>query len=176
MDKLQKLASWFWWNKERIVLLLMVGVLTYRVYEIASPAEPENMPTPRSPLAELPPPAEAPEGLLPPSVPGRPPAGVPEDYGPLVRRNPWSFHASPAGGRTTVAGEQEEEISLLRIQMVRGEPRAQLRAGSQQRWVGVGQDFGNDYRVDEIDAEEGTAVVYAQRLQRPIQLEIGRGS
>lgn len=174
MDKLQKIGAWIWWNKERMVLLAIIMVLAYRVYVVAFPPEPEPMLPPAPPRGELPPRAEAPPGLLPPQVPPPPPMDVPEDYAALAQRNPFSYRSAPTGPGTTAAGEEEADIQLLRIQVAGGSPRGQFRTGGRNYWRTVGQQAG-EYRVDDIDAEEGTAVVFAEQLQRPIQLAV-RGS
>ena len=55
MDKLRKIGLWFWYNKERMVLLVMLVVLAYRVYGVLYPGDApvwKNIPVPQTSLPE----------------------------------------------------------------------------------------------------------------------------
>ena len=121
MDKLRKIGSWFWYNKERMVLAVMVIVLAYRVYGIVYPPESEVWPRIPVPQTELPQTDEEKQALGLPSSPPIPPTdGLPGPYTSLYEKNPFWYHASQAQTKDKEGVNAEDlNIELLDIQDVR---------------------------------------------------------
>ncbi|MBI2432632.1 MAG: hypothetical protein HYV26_07165 [Candidatus Hydrogenedentes bacterium] len=170
VDKLRKIAAWVWLNKERMVLLIAVGILCYRVYEVIFPPPPEEPKPTNPPKNELPAPGPETEKLLPPSPPPRPPIDAPDDYASLYRRNPFSYSSAGGGGATEVK-EDELDIALLNIQPGNDGARAQLRAGAAKKWYKEGEPF-QGYVLEDIDVDAKTVTIYSEQLEKRQTLEM----
>ncbi len=171
MDKIQKIGTWIWDNKERMVLVVMVLVLGYRVYEILSPPPPPDWPRLQPPRRQLPEEPEYREELgLPSEPPARPPMDVPGTYATFHSRNPFWYHsrdARPESGEQVRA--EDLNIQLLDIQDVGGNPRARLRSARTTAWYSTGEQF-EEFEVLEINVDTDTVVVYSERYARPFTL------
>lgn len=172
MDKLQKIGSWIWYNKERMVLVVMVLVLAYRVYQVLNPPPPKQWAMPATPRTELPddPVAREPLGL-PSAPPPRPPMTLPGDYVSFYERNPFWYHSGTSGqdGGQEVRTE-DLNIHLLNVQTgADGSPRARLR-GRTTGWYSNGEQF-EEFEVLEINPDTDTVVVYSERYGRSFTLE-----
>lgn len=161
MDKLQKFFKGIWRYKERIVLAILVCVLAYRVYELFGPGEqPEQVQA-----VTIPP--EPPE--IAPNAPAPDPPG---QYGTLVRRSPFSYY-SDAKVDTSGPSAEELGLKLLRVKEVGGKWRAQVTtpAITRGKWYDEGESF-EEFVLESIDPEAGTADVYVERLAKTITLRL----
>ena len=172
MDKLQKIGSWIWYNKERMVLAVMVLVLAYRVYQVLNPPPPRQWAMLAAPRMQLPDDAESRERLGLPSVPPpRPPMTLPGDYVSFYERNPFWYYSGTAGQDTGQDVRVEDlNIQLLDIQTgPDGNPRARLRTRT-TAWYSEGDTF-EEFEVTRIDPDTNSVVVYSERYGRPFTLE-----
>ena len=160
MDKLQKIFKGIWRYKERIVLVVLLCVLGYRVYELFVPKELEAGVTTTSGPAE------------PPEVaPGPPSTDAPGSYATLVRRSPWSIYSDAKVDVDSVSPE-ELGLQLLDIKEVGGKWRARIRTNSARKWYDEGENF-EEFVLESIDSEAGTAVVYVERIAKTVTLRLG---
>ncbi len=171
MDILQKIGVWFWNNKERMVLVVMVLVLGYRVYQILNPPPPPEWPRLQPPRQELPDePSEREDLGLPGPPPPRPPMDVPGTYVTFYERNPFWYHAGEGRAAATQEVRAEDlNIQVLSIQDVGDNPRARLRSAAGTSWYTAGDPLG-EFEVLEVDPAMNTVVVYSQRYERPFTL------
>lgn len=167
VDKLRKVLGWIWHNKERMVLVVMVVILCYRVYEVMNPPPeegPANYPSPITDRARIPPEAQ------PPVPPETVSIDVPGNYSNLYRQNPFWYHS----GERTGAGEQavtpeDLDIELLAIREVNGRWRAQLRTQTTRDWYDEGEEF-EEFVLEQINPEENSVVIYAARVAERLTL------
>lgn len=171
MDKLRKIGSWFWYNKERMVLIIMVIVLAYRVYGVISPAEPPSWSPIPIPQTELPQTEEERQAL---GLPGLPPLaptdGLPGTYTSMYDRNPFWYYSGQKDDRDKGIDEKDLNIQLLKIQDAGGKPRAQLRTTSATKWYSEGEQF-EEYELVSIDPDTESVVVYSERYSRQFTLK-----
>ncbi|NLV43011.1 MAG: hypothetical protein GXY07_00765 [Candidatus Hydrogenedentes bacterium] len=173
MDKLRKIGSWFWYNKERMVLIIMVIVLAYRVYGVISPAEPPSWPPIPIPQTELPETEEERQALGMPGLPPLPPTdGLPGTYTSFYERNPFWYYSDgdDDDDDDKAIGSEDLNIMLLKIQDVGGKPRAQLRTTSTTKWYSEGEKF-EEFELVSIDPETESVVIYSERYSRQFTLE-----
>jgi len=164
VDKIHKLGVLLWQYKERIVLLVVVGVLCYRVYTAINPPEPPA-PTPH----RLPEVVENDAEILPPA-PGVPPRTlIPVDRKELAKRNPFWYHAG--GGGNTTDAPPKVDLELRRIQSAPGGGhRAGIRANGRTGYYGEGDVIDGQYELVSIDPENETVTVRADQFEEPIVL------
>lgn len=172
MDKLQKLGAWLWRNKERMVLIVMLAVLAYRVYGIFNPPPEEAWARLPQPKLELPTEHDERQELGLPNLPAlSAPSGLPGVYTSLYERNPFWYYS---GQKTSSASEQvsaaDLNIELVDIQNVRGKPRARLKTSRTTKWYSENEQF-EEFEVTSIDAENQSVVVYSQRYSKSFTLE-----
>jgi len=169
-DKIRKIVSWIWYNKERMVLVVMVGFLMYRVWQVFYPPPMPEEAFLRPPMQSLP--EEPGPGIEPPRPPIAPPMRIPGDYATIHQRNPfWYYGRQTAGaGRGDAADVQ---IQLLRIRVVNNQNRVQLRTATTTGWYNEGERF-EEFELVSVDPENNTATVYAERLGRRITLTVGQ--
>lgn len=172
MDKLRKIGSWFWYNKERMVLIIMVIVLAYRVYGVISPGEPPSWPAIPIPQTELPETEEERQALGMPGLPPVPPTdGLPGTYTSFYERNPFWYYSGRADDNDNDDIDPEDlNITLLKIQDVSGKPRAQLRTTSTTKWYSEGEQF-EEFELVSIDPETESVVIYSERYSRQFTLK-----
>ena len=172
MDKLRKIGSWFWYNKERMVLAVMVIVLAYRVYGIVYPPESEVWPRIPVPQTDLPQTDEEKQALGLPSSPPIPPTdGLPGTYTSLYEKNPFWYHASQAQTKDKEGVNAEDlNIELLDIQDVSGKPRARLRTIRTTKWYSEGEQF-EEFELVQINVETQTVVIYSERYSQRFELK-----
>ncbi len=167
-DKIRKIGKWFWLNKERMVLICMVAFLCYQVYQVVyPPPREESVSHPR-------PDKEIPKDARPPEPSRRPPIDLPGSYASLSNQNPfWWYSGSSSASKDD--GEITAEdlgLELLAIREVGDSWRAQLNTRTvRRRWYNEGEQF-EEYILEEINPEEGTAVVYSERYARKYDLEL----
>jgi len=168
VDKLRKAGLWIWMNKERMILLVMVGLLCYRVYAVLNPPEPEldaHLPLPRNPdLATLEP------EVKPPEPPIQPSSGGPGDYANLNRKNPFWYY-STQGDAADEADDACAGISLVGFQQGGTNWMAQLRTTATTRWYSEGDQF-EEFTLLSIDGNAGTVRVYSERVGEECTLEL----
>lgn len=169
-DKIRKIAAWIWNNKERMVLVLMVGFLMYRVYQVFFPPPPPEEAALRPPAQSLP--EDPPPGVSPPRPPVQPPMRLPGDYATIHQRNPfWYFGRQQAGSGSDAS--TDVQIDVLRIREVNNQYRAQLRTATTTGWYNEGERF-EEFELVSIDPDEDSVTVYAERLGRRITLTVGQ--
>ncbi|MBI4557397.1 MAG: hypothetical protein HY706_07435 [Candidatus Hydrogenedentes bacterium] len=170
MDKVLKIGNWIWLNKERMVLGIMVVILGWQVYIVVNPPKDENDNFVASPPGNVSPPAD--QGPPSPSNPPPPPAAG--EWSSLVRSNPWWVYAQPLTGEG--GGKQDDQnpgVILLDIQqMSNGEHRARLQT-VRPRWYREGESF-ESFRLERINAEEQTVVVYSEKHGRRLTIPMQR--
>ncbi len=160
---LQKTGIWIWNQKEKMVLLILVCVFGFRVYQVVSgppPAPPDDhtkLSSPDNP--ELP----GPGSVRPPKV----------DYQGLVQRNPFSIY----GISTAREGERgsEPRIDLVLVRIVPwndGTHRAEIISSqdSRPRRYEENEPF-EGYRVESINPSANTVTVYSSEHGRSFTLE-----
>lgn len=161
MDKLQKILNGIWHYKERIVLVVLLGFLAYRVYELFNPTELDIV------IAE-----ERGEAA-PPEIPPNPPApDAPGEYRTLERRSPFSYYSDAKLDGDGGISPEELGLALLDIKEVGNRWRARLRTpGADRKWYWEGDSF-EEFVLEEVNPEEGTAVIYVERLARSLTLRL----
>lgn len=170
VDKLLKIWKWIWNAKERMVLAAMFCILCYRAYQIFYPPPPppeKRLEFPRKSLEDVE------QNFVPPRPHTRIPSDLPGSYAGLYNRNPFWYHARVQGS------QQQQEItpkdlglSLHAVREVGGRLRAQLSTMSvKRRWYDEGEPF-EEYELQEIDLENKTVVVYAERYAKRFTLSI----
>ncbi len=171
MDKIRKIGDWIWNNKERMVLIVMVLVLGYRVYQILSPPPPPQWQRLQPPRQQLPEdPLDREDLGLPGPPPARPPLDVPGTYVTFYERNPFWYYSGEARQQADQEVRAEDlNIQVLSIQVVDGNPRARLRAGGGTSWYSVGDQFAG-FELLEINSDADTVVVFSQSHERPFTL------
>jgi len=168
-DKIRKIAAWIWNNKERMVLVVMVGFLVYRVWQVVYPPPPPDEAFLRPPMQSLP--EEPGPGIQPPRPPVAPPMRIPGDYAAIHQRNPFWYFGTQAG-RGAQAGAADLQIQLLRIREVNNRFRAQLRTATTTQWYNEGERF-EEFELRSIDPAENSVTIHSERLGRTITLTTG---
>jgi len=159
MDKIQKFFKGIWRYKERIVLVVLLCVLAFRVYELFVPKELEAS----APVPAGPPP-------VPEIAPGTPLTDAPGQYS-LLRRSPFSIYSDAKVDAGTMTPE-ELGLYLLDIKEVAGKWRARIRTNSARKWYDEGENF-EEFVLESIDPKAGTAVVYVERIAKTVTLRLG---
>ncbi len=161
MDKLQKFFKGLWRYKERIVFVVMLGFLGYRVYELFVPKNPE-----------LPPAVEVGEAARPEIPPNMAAPDAPEAYASLVRRSPFSYFSDAKTGE----GDDETEqlgLGLLAIRQVGTKWRVKLRTPGVTRgkWYDEGEPF-EEFVLEKINPEEKSVEVYSESIARTVTVTL----
>ncbi|MBX3177298.1 MAG: hypothetical protein KF886_08060 [Candidatus Hydrogenedentes bacterium] len=159
MDKLQKFFKAIWRYKERIVFVVLLGVLGYRVYQLFNPQEPVSAASP---------PTGAPE---PPQIaPNAPSPDPPGQYYNMIHRSPFSYYSDAEVDPNRVRPE-DLGLQLLDIKPVGGKLRARVKTESARKWYDEGESF-EEFILESIDAEDRSAVVYVERLGQSVTLRL----
>jgi hypothetical protein len=168
LDKIRKIGAWLWYAKERMVLVVVVGLLCWQMYQVANPKPPDEMVVVPPPLPK--PPDDWEGG--PPWPPPGPPRKGPEDWRGLYARNPmWVFAHSPENDNISDRGEQDPGIRLLKImEMPDGSVRAWLETNTRE-WYLPGDKF-ESFELLSIDPEAQTCEVFSEKLAQPITLHV----
>ena len=167
MNKLRKIAGWFWIGKERMVLAVMVVVLCFRVYQVLYPPPPETG------GANFQPPGNSlPLDVKTPGIPPRiPPNMEPENYTLLWMRSPFTWVEPGTRRRTPDGSIQEVDLELLNLQQVSdGSWRVQIRsAANTKKWYAEGARF-ESYQLLAIDPDTECVTVFAEEVQRRAEI------
>ncbi len=171
VDRLIKAGNWLWLNKERIVIVIAVCVLGYRIYLVVVPPEPPDqvqVTLPRD--VDNVPEAQRAE-LLPGQPPPRPARRLPETYRALVNEHPWWYfgEGSAAGSGEVTAADLG--LALVRIQELGDNVRAQIRTPTTTRWYDPGEKF-EEFELLDIDPDAGTVAVLSDEYQKTFVLEL----
>ena len=170
-DKFIKAGNWLWYSKELIVLLVMVGILVYRVYGVVNPPPPPKWTKLPRPLTELPTDPAALQGIeLPGDPTPRPPMDVPGSYAMLYNRNPfWYYSGQQKQDSKQDVTAADLNIKLLDIQNAGGRLRAKLRTQSATAWYSENDQF-EKYELQKIDPDNNTVEIYSERYARTFTL------
>jgi hypothetical protein len=92
LDKAIKIAQWMWLIKERVVLLIVLSVLAFRLFGIVNPPKPPEIKNyiKYAPIPDLP--LEA----MPSTPRPAPSSGVEDGYNDLTTKNPFLYKIRPA--------------------------------------------------------------------------------
>jgi hypothetical protein len=165
VDKVRKLAEAFWYNKERIVLGVMVCILLWHVYTIIYPPPEPELKTFVVPRAENI--ADAVKDIAPPPEPPdeRPVAQWEGIYTP----NPfWALSAQSS--TTSRTASAPADISLIQIQEGRpGKWRARLKTNV-MGWYDEGDSF-ESFQLIKINPENNSVEVRSDRLGKVLTLK-----
>lgn len=161
MDKLQKFFKGIWRYKERIVLAVLVCVLGYRVYELFVPNE--FVSSAQRDTGQPEPPEIAPTAPAP---------DPPGQYNTFERRSPFSYYSDAKVDGTGPSAE-ELGLKLLDIKQVGSKWRAKVTTPAIERgkWYDESESF-EEFVLESINAEEGTVVVYVERLAKTMTLRL----
>jgi hypothetical protein len=161
---LQKTGVWIWTQKEKMVLVILLCVFGFRVYQVVSgppPAPPEDKTTRQAPEDD-------------PELPGPRKARAPKvNYQSLVQRNPFSVYGVSLGGPDSRDGEERIDLTLVRIVPWHdGSHRAEMVSSRdpRARRYEEGEPF-EGYRVETIDPVANTVTVYSSEHERSFTLE-----
>ncbi len=175
LSQLQKAGSWLWSQKEKMVLIALVGVLCYRVYVVVFP--PDTKSTAQTTLSAMRP-AAAKEPTLPTVIPPWPPnKQVMADASGLVRRNPFTIYGVQGDdGPSTTTDETTIPVTLTGFRKWRdGTMRALLLvSGDRVRPYAERESFGS-YTLESIDADGKTVEVYSQEFDKVFTLQVQGG-
>ncbi len=150
------------------MLLIVVGVLCWRVYTAINPPPPPTPTVFRPPVALDN--AADPE-VLPPTPGVAPKTLIPVDRKELAKRNPfWYYADGNEGGESTTARAEDIDLELRGIQSLPdGTQRARLRTKGRTRYYSEGDVFGQ-FKLLSIDSKKGTVTVRAEQFKDPITL------
>ncbi|NIA16366.1 MAG: hypothetical protein GWP08_20085 [Nitrospiraceae bacterium] len=153
MNKLRNLGIKIWYNKERIVLVVLIGVLCLNVYRLLNPPKepPEKRHThPRGGPVELDP-LDMPE---PPKIPPL------KSWNSIYTPSPFWYQTS-GDGDSQSKDNPAADIKLLKIAKVRDKYRAQIQTRSLKGWYNEGDPF-ESYELISIDPDNGTCEVRSE--------------
>jgi len=172
VEKIRTVFSLLWRAKERIVFLAMLVFLGVRIYNVINPEDLDDNSGGNSIFA--PPRTELSEEVDRPGAPPRVPLlNDPEDWSPLLRRNPFQYEQ-----RTVSAGGNgepllESEIKVLSIQeAIPGVIKVQIQTATTKQWYEEGEQFER-YTLQEIDVEAQCCRIYDESLGRAIDHCVG---
>ena len=147
-----------------MILVVLVGVLCYRVYGVVNPPPPKN---PEKPVR----PTEVLESANQPPVPEPPPPpDIAQSYAEISARNPFRYDPAGASGAGK-SGTQDPGITLRDIKELNGVLTARLlvKSTNTDDWHPVDDAF-QGYRVTDIDAAAGTVTVYVEEFKKSFTL------
>lgn len=152
-------------------LLVMLGILVWRVYVVIHPEPPkESIVTPPRP--------EIGENFPQDKKPGEPVAEPelppPSDWSSLWTRNPFTYFSELSQQSAKDAEGKAVSIELLDIQNPKGAPRVLLGYGSTKKWHKEGDSFVS-YKLQSINVEEKTCEVYSEKEGRDVVLRLKTG-
>lgn len=169
MDKIRKLVDALWYNKERLVLGVMVCILLWHVYGIFNPPPEPEQAALKEPNEQNIPAVLEKIALMPEWPADRPVAAWEGIYTP----NPfWAL----SGGMSTTSrtSSTAADITLLQIQRGQGSRyRAQLKTATLTAWYNEGESF-ESFQLMKINPESNTVEVMSNRLGKLLTLKAQR--
>ncbi|MCF6286574.1 MAG: hypothetical protein L3K26_15470 [Candidatus Hydrogenedentes bacterium] len=158
MDKILKFFKKLWLFKERLFLVILLGVLALNIYRIFVPPVPEIV---KSPPMPEPPVVEDPPRLR---------LDVKGQYTGLVDRGPFSYYSdTDLDASGNVVKNAGVELLLIK-QSASGRWRARLKTKS-TKWWDEGDSF-ETFVLEKIDPVEQTVVVYVEKFAKSITLRV----
>ena len=164
-DKLRKFGQQLWQFKERLVLLIMLGVLGYQIFVVLNPEELKPIVV-RGPIPV--------DQVAQDRKPGPPPLPVSPDlpaaYADIHRRNPFWMHAK--GGTTSSRGkltQDDLDITIESFQEVGDSVRVRLRTTTATKWYSENDKF-EQFELREIDPIDEKVVIYAERYRQSVEV------
>ncbi|MBN2311746.1 MAG: hypothetical protein JXR94_22395 [Candidatus Hydrogenedentes bacterium] len=172
MEKLHKIGTWVWLNKEKVVLVVLILVFCYRVYKVVDPEEAAPLDIPKAPKAlpsgpEAPPPGADFPGD--PPLPPAPPIAVPASR--FAESNPFTIYGTTEHDEDQ--GPRRPEMRLVGIRpFPDGKPRAEIiTRGTKPKRYKEGEAF-ETYRLESIDEASGSIVIYSQEHNRTFTYQL----
>jgi hypothetical protein len=165
-DKLRKIADRLWYNKERIVLAIMLLVFAWNMYRVLYPP-------PAKPLAkEHKLPKVTDDGTLPSQpVPRGPDVRAMTSWKTVYTPSPFWYYAVQSGKSGDEGKDKDAGIHLRQIkEMGGGVFRAQLETTA-RKWYSEGDKF-EQFELQKIDPDAQTVRVYSERLGQVITLSV----
>jgi len=168
LGKLNAAAVLFWNNKERLVFVILLCVLGFYVYK----ALPQTQDSTEAGYSF---PRDTVDESLVPEMPAPPQARKLGDWKSVYMPNPfWYLASTSKTDKGEAGGNEDVNISLLRIQKKGKEYRAQLQtAGSAKKWYVEGEQF-ESFVLLKIDPEAKTCEVHSERLGKTILLKVAK--
>lgn len=161
MDKLQKFFKGLWRFKERIVLVVLIGFLGYRVYELFNP----------KPL-EPPPQTMIGEADLPEQAPNPPPPDAPGSYYNLIHRSPFSYFSDAIVDGKVGESPEELGLALLDLKQVSGKWRVRLKTPAVKgKWYDEGEKF-EEFILEKIDPDDKSVEIYVERIAKTVTVRL----
>ena len=155
------------------MLIAMFVFLCYRVYQVMYPPLPEAPPPLASPREQIA--ANDTSIGLPGDPPPRPRLDPPGGgYTGIHRRNPFWYYSGRAGSED--GGAVTAETLNIRLRDIKEDGqqwRARITTGSLTEWYDEGAQF-EGFRLESIDPDSKTAVVYAVQQEARVTLQIQR--
>ncbi len=174
MNKIRKIIAWLWLHKERMTLLVMLGILAWYVYQVLKPPDVEDLSAKhKPPLGRLPEVWEEGPGSGPPDIIPLPP----DDFSNIYRANPFWYSSGsiPTEGSGDSGDAGSADIKLTSIQ-TDSDGVSSARLVTQSRgWYKEGDSF-ESYQVLRIDATARTCEVYSEELRKSITLSLSGAS
>lgn len=166
MNLLRKIGQWCWDKKERMILVIMLVVLGYRIYTVINVAETD--------IAEVfvDPKAIAPVEPYPPA----PRATIVTEnvvLSPLVGR---SIFKIDNPGRRDDGGDmvnaEDQKLEVLRIiEKADGKHKAMITTGGKNTLVDIGESF-ESYQLVSVDIENQSCEIYSENSNSYIQVSV----
>ena len=166
MEKLRKIFVWIWKAKERLLLVVMVCFLCYRVYTVINPVPDDSTILPRYPSDSV-----SEDEIDIPLTPPRPPKDEQaESWRSLMHRNMFVFSLITSNSTSADLGD-DYDIKLLSIQdQGNGKYRARIKEGNDRaRSYGEGAKFST-YELIEIDPDTDCCNLYSEDINAEIEI------
>jgi hypothetical protein len=154
-----------WYNKERMVLVVLVAVLCWNVYKVVSPGE-ETKEIPHA----------LPKGAIDSNYSSvlpipPPPPRTSAQWDTIYTPNPFWYFSAQTVSNDNRKGPEDAGIRLLDMKKVRDKHRVKLQTAAAEKWYYEGDAF-ESFELLSIDPDEGTCQVRSERLGRVITLRL----
>ncbi len=167
MNFLRKIGKWCWDKKERMILVLMLAFLGYRIYTVINIAESDTSMTFRSPSTN----PDNVQGY------GEPPRMLKStdtaDIAPLVRRSPFIYESpgKSSGGNETL-NDEDSRLQVIRIlERSDGNHKAQISTGGKKTLLSEGDQF-ESYQLVSINIEDQSCIIYSENSAKEIVVKV----
>jgi hypothetical protein len=170
VGKLRKIGKWFWLNKERMLLAVLVIVLGVRVYGVVNPPPLEKPAFHPAPRAELP---EDWEDA--PPLPRQGPALERVDPATLRAANPFTVVGGGAQNDRREVTPASLGVRLDSVREMRGDYVAYISVGGgRARMTRAGDEFGDgQFRLESVDGSGQSATFWSQEAGRTFTVTVG---